>query len=105
MEYQMNKLIKSMMLVAGVTVVSITNAATPAETAGICAANAAVIKRAAEAAGYKNVLAIVTEQSARNFNNYGNQPGFETAFRWEFKQNRDLTDRMKAGDGCLKSGF
>ena len=102
----MNKLIKSMMLVAGLTVVSITNAATtPAEDAGICAANAAVLKRHFAAMNYPSALAVVTEQSARLFNRYGNQPGFEPAFRWEFKQNRDVMNRIQAGDGCLKSGF
>lgn len=102
----MNKLIKSMMLVAGITVFGLANAATsPAEDAGICAANAAVLKRHFATLNYPSALAMVTEQSARLFNRYGNQPGFEAAFRWEFKQNRDVMERIKAGDGCLKAGF
>ena len=98
--------LKTLLVAVGITLSGMANAATsPAETAGICAANAAVIKQMARATDLPRVEAVATEQSARIFNQYGKQPGFETAFRWEFKQNRNFIDRIKTGDGCDKSGF
>ena len=102
----MNKLIKSMMLVAGVTVVGLANAATtPAETAGMCAGNAAIIKMAADKAGIPKLSALAAEQSARNFNRYDGQPGFKQAFEWQVKQKVSGDDRLKIADGCAASGF
>ena len=102
----MNKLIKSLMLVAGVTVVGLANAATsPAETAGLCAANALIIKKVADQAGIPKVSKLAQDQLTRNYSAYGNQPGFKQAAEWQLKQNVSADERLKIADGCTAQGF
>lgn len=103
------KLIKSLLVVAGITVASLGHAAnktTPAEQAGLCAANAVVIKKVADQAGIPKLSAMASAQVARNYNTYGNQPGFKQAAEWQLKQtNMTADDRLAMADGCAKSGF
>ena len=101
----MNKLIKSMMLVAGVTVFGLANATSPAETAGLCAANALIIKKVADQAGIPKISKLAQDQLTRNYDAYGNDPGFKKAAEWQFKQNVSADGRLKIADGCTASGF
>lgn len=94
------------MLVAGVTIAGLSNAATsPAETAGMCAGNAAFIKMVADKAGIPSLSAKAAAQSARNFNRYDGQPGFKQAFEWQIKQKLSADDRLRIADGCAAQGF
>ena len=94
-----------MMLVAGVTVFGLANANTPAEYAGLCAANALIIKKVADQAGIPKISKLAQDQLTRNYNAYGNQPGFARAADWQLKQNVSADERLKIADGCTVKGF
>lgn len=102
----MNKTLRALLVVAGVAVTGVTNAATsPAENAGLCAANALIIKQVADQAGIPKLSAMAQAQVARNYNAYGQQPAFKQAAAWQMKQKMSSDDRLAMADGCAKSGF
>jgi hypothetical protein len=102
----MNKTLRALLTVAGVGLGSVASAATtPAETAGMCAANAVIIKKVADQAGIPKLSAMASAQIARNYDRYGNRPGFKEAAAWQLKQNVSADDRLKIADGCAKEGF
>ena len=102
----MNKTLRALLIVAGVAVAGVSNAATsPAETAGLCAANALIIKKVADQAGIPKLSAAAQAQIARNYNAYGTQPGFKQAAEWQLKQKASADDRLKIADGCTSQGF
>lgn len=102
----MSQLVKSLLLAAGIAVTGLAGAAsTPAETAGICAANALIIKKTADSLGIIELSQMANTQMLRNANAYGTDPGFKAAANWEGAQVRTRDARLKTADGCVKSGF
>jgi hypothetical protein len=101
------KAIKTLAVVATLAVAGIAHATTPAEKAGLCAGNAMIIKKAAEAAGpqYAKVAQLATAEVARDYNAYGSQPGFTQAAQWTIQQNTPMDTRIKVADGCEAQGF
>lgn len=106
----MSKLVKSLLVVAGVAITGVASAqaqVSTAEKAGLCAGNASVILKAAEAAGpqYAKVADLARSMTARNYKAYGQQPGFLQAAKYSINQPTPMDQRIKMADGCEVSGF
>jgi membrane-bound lytic murein transglycosylase B len=99
---------KALAVVATLSVASTAFAAvTPAEEAGMCAANALKIYQFAQANGpqYAKLASLANAQIGKDFEPFKNQPGFKDAAQWEMAQNLTIQQRVKIADGCTAQGF
>ena len=103
----MNKLIKSLLVVAGIAVAGVASAQSPVDMAGICAGNAMMIKKIAEQSGpsYADLGNLAAQQFQRDYTRYGSQPGFSDAAKYSISQNSTLMQRVKIAGNCEKAGF
>ena len=108
----MNKLIKSLLVVAGVALAGSASAVTPVQKAGLCAGNAIKIKQVAtEVLASKNSPAWTdlskqaSGQVAYFQTKFGNQPGFKEAAAYSYNQPSTLEDRLRMIDNCAGQGI
>ena len=103
----MNKLIKSLMLVAGVAVVSTSYAqVSESEMAGLCAGNAMKIKEIAQQGDIPKIAKMALEQQNRIYLRYGKEPGFGKAAVYNYNdKSLDGAARLRIAAGCEAKGF